>query len=89
VGQITFTATLQRHLPCPPARTRAGTVREVLDDVFADNPQLRSYVLDEHGRLRRHVNIYVNEHAIIDRVGLSDAVGAADDIYVFQALSGG
>jgi sulfur-carrier protein len=89
MGQISFTATLQRHVPCPPVRTQGATVREVLDAVFVENPQLRSYLLDEHGRLRRHVNVYVNERPVADRIGLTDTVAAADDVYVFQALSGG
>ena len=89
MGQISFTANLQRHVPSPPLRTHGGTVREVLDAVFVANPQLRSYLLDEHGRLRRHVNVYVNEQPVADRIGLTDTVGAADDVYVFQALSGG
>lgn len=89
MGQVSFTANLQRHLSCPPARVSGGTVRQVLDSVFADNPRLRSYLVDEHGRLRRHVNVYINDQAVADRIGLSDAVKAEDDIYVFQALSGG
>lgn len=89
MGEITFTANLRRHVACPPLHVGGGSVREVLERVFADNPQLRSYVVDEHGRLRQHVNVYVNEHPVADRLGLSDPVAAEDDIYVFQALSGG
>lgn len=89
MGQIRFTANLERHLTCPPVRVRDGTLREVLDEVFAANPRLRSYLVDEHGRLRRHVNVYVNEDPVADRVGLNDPVASEDDIYVFQALSGG
>lgn len=89
MGHITFTTNLQRHVQCPSYVIRGGTVRAVLDDVFTENPQLRSYLLDEHGRLRRHVNVFINERAVADRAGLSDAVAADDEIYVFQALSGG
>ena len=64
-------------------------MRDVLDRVFADNPLLRSYVLDDQGRVRRHVNIFLNDESIADRERLSDPVGPDDDIYVFQALSGG
>lgn len=89
MGQISFTANLRRHVACPPAAIRGGTVRSILDDVFTANPQLRGYVLDEHGRLRRHVVVYVGENPVVDRVGLSDRVAPEDDVYVFQALSGG
>lgn len=89
MGQVSFTANLQRHVDCPPAGVVGRTVGEALEAVFADNPRLRSYVLDEHGRLRKHVNVFVNEAGVTDRTRLSDPVSPSDDIYVFQALSGG
>jgi sulfur-carrier protein len=52
-------------------------------------PALRSYVLDDQGALRRHVAVYVNGRLVNDRTGLTDPVGPRDEIYVFQALSGG
>jgi hypothetical protein len=39
--------------------------------------------------LRRHVAAYVNGHPISDRRYLSDTVGPRDEIYIFQALTGG
>lgn len=89
MGEVQFTANLRRHVACPPARAEGGTVREVLEAVFAANPPLRDYVVDEQGRLRRHVNVYINDLPVADRIGLSDHVGPADDVFVFQALSGG
>jgi len=46
-------------------------------------------VLDDQGGLRRHVAVYVNGRLVNDRTGLTDPVGPRDEIYVFQALSGG
>jgi molybdopterin synthase sulfur carrier subunit len=89
MARISFTANLRRHVPCPPARVRGGTVRAGLDEAFAENPKLRSYLLDEHGRLRKHVTIFVNDRAIADRIGLTDPLGEEDEVFVFQALSGG
>ena len=89
MGQVSFTANLQRHVDCPPTGVVGSTVGEALASVFADNPRLRSYVLDEYGRLRKHVNVFVNETAVTDRDRLSDPVSPRDDVYVFQALSGG
>jgi len=66
-----------------------NTVRVVLDGVFATQPRLRSYILDDQDRVRRHVAIYINGDRIADRDRLSDPVGAADEVFVFQALSGG
>jgi molybdopterin converting factor small subunit len=89
VARVSFTGNLKRHLACPPATVEARTVREALDTVFARNPPLRSYILDDQGRLRRHVNIFVNATMIGDRARQSDPIGATDEIYVLQALSGG
>ncbi|TWU00285.1 hypothetical protein Pla108_12340 [Botrimarina colliarenosi] len=51
--------------------------------------KLKSYVLDEQGRLRRHVAVFVDGRLITDRLGLSDAVTPTSEVFVMQALSGG
>jgi molybdopterin synthase sulfur carrier subunit len=89
VARVTFTANLQRHLSCPDRTVPGSTVRAVLDQVFAVEPRLRSYILDDQDRVRRHVAIYVNGDRIADRERLSDPVGDDAEVFVFQALSGG
>ena len=86
---VSFTPNLKRHIDCPPARVNGGNVREVLEAVFAQNRQLRSYVLDDQGRLRKHMLVAVDGEIIRDRILLSDAVRPGSDIFVMQALSGG
>jgi hypothetical protein len=66
-----------------------ATVAEVLAAGLAGDDLLRSYVLDEQGRLRKHVTIYLDGSVITDRLRLSDPVGPQTEIYVLQALSGG
>jgi hypothetical protein len=87
--RVVFTQNIQRHVACPEAEAGGGSVREVLDNVFAANPQARSYVLDDQAALRRHMTVFVDGRAIRDRARLSDPVAAGSTIYVFQALSGG
>lgn len=89
MAKVTFTANIQRHVHCPPCEAPGGTVAEVLAAVFAENPQARSYVLDDQGELRRHMSIFVDGRLITDRKKLSDGVGAESTVAVFQALSGG
>ena len=86
---VHFTANLPRHLDCPTATVGGGTVRAALESVFAENPRLRGYLLDDQGRVRKHVNIFVRGTPVSDRVRLTDPAGPDDEIYVFQALSGG
>jgi hypothetical protein len=50
---------------------------------------LRAYIVDEHGSLRRHINIFVDGEKVIDRVHLTDIVPDKAEVYVMQALSGG
>jgi hypothetical protein len=64
-------------------------VREVLDNVFSENPQVRSYVLDDQSGLRKHMTIFVDGKKIYDRAKLSDPVAESSTIHVLQALSGG
>ena len=85
--RVTFTGNLQRLIAAPPADVPGATVREALDAVFARNPRLRGYILDDQGALRRHVIVFVGGEPVKDRVGLSDAATA--EISVLQALSGG
>jgi sulfur-carrier protein len=86
---VLFTTALQRFLPAPTTRVAGETIGEALDAVFAGQPRLRGYVLDDQGAVRRHVAIYLNGQPVADRVGLTDPVRPQDEIYVFQALSGG
>jgi sulfur-carrier protein len=86
---VSFTSALRRFLPAPSAQVDGVTIGEALAAVFATQPRLRGYVLDDQGALRRHVAVYVNGRPVRDRAGLSDPVGRHDEIYVFQALSGG
>jgi hypothetical protein len=82
---VVFTAHLKRLAPAAPMQVEADTVRGALDVVFAAHPLLRSYVLDEQGRLRKHVALYVDG----GRAGLDDAVAQTAELCVLQALSGG
>jgi hypothetical protein len=66
-----------------------ATVRAALEAVFADNPRLRGYVLDEQGCLRRHVVVFVDGRLVRDRLGLTDPVAEGSEVAVMQALSGG
>ena len=86
---VKFTSALRRFLIVPEAQAAGATVAAALDAVFAEHPALRGYVLDDQGALRRHVMIYVNGEPVRDRARLADPVGPADEIYVFQALTGG
>lgn len=89
MATVVFTQNLKRHVECPTETVPGATVRAVLDAVFADNPRLRGYVLDDQGTLRHHMMVFVDGEPITDRRDLSDPVRDASEVYVMQALSGG
>ncbi|MEO7403893.1 MAG: MoaD/ThiS family protein [Burkholderiales bacterium] len=89
MARVIFTANLQRHLAVPEVEVSGATVRALLEGLFATNPQLRGYLLDDQGELRKHVTIFIDGARLQDRAGLTDAVAPATELYVFQALTGG
>ena len=89
MARIHFTPNLRRHLMAESAEVPGETVSEALDSAFSRNPTLRSYVVDDQGRLRPHVAVYVDGRPVRDRSGLGDRIGERAQIHVMQALSGG
>lgn len=89
MATVTFTHTLQRHVPSPAVEVAGATVREALEAVWLQNPRARGYVLDEQGELRKHMAVFVDGRMVRDRAGLSDPIRPDSKVYVMQALSGG
>ncbi len=87
--RIELTSHLARHVTCPPESVGGATVREALEQYFARHPGVREYVLDEQGKLRRHVVVFVGDVQARDRERLADAVAPDQTVYIMQALSGG
>lgn len=89
MASVHFTVNLQRHVASPSVEVEASTVREALERVFERTPQLRGYVVDDQGAIRKHMNVFLDGEQIRDRANQSDPVDATSEIYIMQALSGG
>jgi hypothetical protein len=90
MAHVTVTRHLQRFFPTLGAGDVPGdSVRAVVAELERRHPGFASYVVDETGRLRRHVNIFVGDEPIRDRERLSDALAADARVFILQALSGG
>ena len=61
------------------------TVSEVLRELERRHPPIVGWILDEQGRVRAHVNVFVNGERIKEDV----AVAAADVLHVLPSISGG
>ena len=89
---VEMTQHLYRFFPQLENRTitvPAGSVADILCAINEIAPGFADYVLDEHGALRQHVNLCINDTIVIDRKTLSDRVQDDETVYIFQALSGG
>jgi sulfur carrier protein ThiS len=89
MATIAVTSHLKAVGPSEPLRRTGSTVRELIDSLHSDFPLLRSYILDDQDRVRRHIAIFVDgELRPRDRV-LAEPVQEESEVYVFQALTGG
>lgn len=87
---VAFTRHLQRFFPdLAEGEVEGATVRELVQTLDRRHPGLASYIVDETGRLRRHVNVFVGDEPIADRQGLSDPLAPDARVFILQALSGG
>ena len=89
MAEIHFTSWLRELVPDGPVQANGGTVGEALDAVFAARPQVRGYVLDDRGRLRKHVCIFADGARLTSATALNHTIAAQSKLHVMQALSGG
>jgi molybdopterin converting factor small subunit len=91
MGDITMTTVRLRE----PLKRLAGgradhalegaTVADVLAALEREQPALAGWILDEQGRVRRHINVYVSG----EPGGPETPVGPEDRVDVLPAISGG
>lgn len=89
MASVRFTRNIQRHVECPTLDVPGATLSDVLNAYFSANERARGYVLDDAGRLRRHMAVFIDGRQIDDRDRLSDRVPDNAVIDVVQSLSGG
>jgi photosystem II stability/assembly factor-like uncharacterized protein len=62
-----------------------ATAGDVLRALEKRHPRLRGWILDETGRLREHVALFVDSQ----RITLGRPISEEDEIYIVQAITGG
>ena len=67
----------------------AATVGEALRELEQTQPALYPNLCDETGKLRRHLNVFVNSDHIRDRDGLDTKLKDGDVVTILAAVSGG
>ena len=67
----------------------AATLAELLDKLEADHPGIRARVLDDDGKLRRFVNLYVGDEDVRFAGGLATPTPDGVTISIIPAVAGG
>ncbi len=62
-----------------------ATVVEVLRALEREHPDVKGWILDEHGSIREHINVFVNKENGREETEL----GPGDRVHVLPAISGG
>ena len=62
------------------------TIASLLADLEHRYPGIRFRMVDEQGRIRRHMKVFVNDESVRD---LATPITERDEITIMQALSGG
>ena len=73
----------------PEVTAEPGTLREVISHLDAAYPGIADRLLDDAGRLRRFVNVYVGEEDVRLADGLDTPVPAGSQVTVIPAVAGG
>jgi sulfur-carrier protein len=67
----------------------AATLAQVIDRLEADHPGLRTRVLDDDGKLRRFVNVYVDDDDVRFASGLDTPTPDGASVSIIPAVAGG
>lgn len=90
--------TITIHVPGPLRTYCAGvaqisisapTVRAALEELDRSYSALHRNVCDETGKLRRHLNVFVNSDNVRDGDGVDTKLAPGDVVTILPAVSGG
>lgn len=87
--RLFFTPQLRRFLEAPAQEVEAASAREALDRLRREHPRLATYLMDENGRVRTHVAVFVGGRLARAAADLDAPLSDGAEIHLLQALSGG
>jgi MoaD family protein len=88
---------IQIHIPTPMrqhtngqavVQAAGGTVQAVLDDLSKNHPGITSRLFD-NGKVRRFVNVYLNDEDIRYLDNMNTPVKDGDEVSIIPAVAGG
>lgn len=69
--------------------THGESLKQVLDELESAHPGLQKRVLDDSGKLRRFVNVYVDGEDVRFLKGLETLVPEKSEVAIIPAVAGG
>lgn len=70
-------------------QVEASTILSLIEALEKNYPGMKERLCDENGKIRRFVNVYVNEEDIRFLAQEASALKAGDDISIVPAIAGG
>lgn len=68
---------------------KAGNVQDIVNDLSFNFPELKKHLLDENGRIRSFVNVFVGDDDIRDLQNEHTSVKEDSVISIVPAIAGG
>jgi molybdopterin converting factor small subunit len=70
-------------------KAEGGTLREVIADLDANHSGIADRILDDKGKVRRFVNVYVGDEDVRFAEGLDTATAEGVQVSIIPAVAGG
>lgn len=67
----------------------ASDVKSLIDNLEKTFPGIKDRICDEQGKLRRFINIYVNEEDVRFQQGDATTIKDGDEVSIVPAIAGG
>jgi molybdopterin converting factor small subunit len=84
--KVVITSPLRSYTKDREVDAAGETLAALLIDLDRQYTGIRFSMVDEQGQVRPHMRIFVNGEQVFD---LTQTLGAADEVQIVQALSGG
>jgi len=84
--KVSIPSPLRSYTDADEVEAEGVTLAELLDDLDRQYPGFRFRMIDEQGRIRPHMRIFVNRERA---ASIEQALDANDEVQILQALSGG
>lgn len=69
--------------------SNGANISELIENLEAQFPGLKSKLCDENSQIKRYVNVFVNEEEIRTLQGVETTLADRDEISIVPAMAGG